>query len=66
MLRKQNKGVSRRSLHIRGMAADLRLPGIKLKALRKAAYDLQMGGVGYYPRSNFVHLDVGQVRFWRG
>ena len=66
MLRQRNKGVSRRSLHMRGMAADIRLPGDKLKTLRKAAFELQKGGVGYYPRSNFVHLDVGNVRFWRG
>jgi uncharacterized protein YcbK (DUF882 family) len=64
-LRKRNRNVSRKSLHIRGKAADIRLPEHKLKILRRAAYQLREGGVGYYPRSNFVHVDVGKVRFWR-
>ncbi len=63
-LRKNNKGVAKKSLHIYGKAVDLRLPGHKLKDLRRAAYRLQAGGVGYYPRSNFVHLDVGRPRYW--
>jgi uncharacterized protein YcbK (DUF882 family) len=65
-LRKENRNVSRKSLHINGKAADIRLPDHKLKILRKAAYQLKGGGVGYYPKSNFVHVDVGRVRFWRG
>jgi uncharacterized protein YcbK (DUF882 family) len=64
-LRKRNRNVSKRSLHIRGKAADIRLPEHKLKILRRTAYQLREGGVGYYPRSNFVHVDVGKVRFWR-
>jgi uncharacterized protein YcbK (DUF882 family) len=64
-LRRRNRNVSKRSLHIRGKAADIRLPEHKLKILRRAAYQLREGGVGYYPRSNFVHVDVGKVRFWR-
>jgi uncharacterized protein YcbK (DUF882 family) len=65
-LRKQKKGVARRSLHIKGKAADIRIPGLSIKEIRKVAYELYGGGVGYYPRSNFVHVDVGRVRFWRG
>lgn len=65
-LRKSNKGVAKKSLHIYGKAADIRLPAVGIKKLRRAAYELQTGGVGYYPKSNFVHIDVGRVRFWRG
>ena len=65
-LRKNNKGVAKKSLHIYGKAADIRLPEVGIKKLRHAAYELQVGGVGYYPNSNFVHIDVGRVRFWRG
>ena len=65
-LRKNNKGVAKKSLHIFGKAADIRLPEVGIKKLRRAAYELQVGGVGYYPRSNFVHIDVGRIRFWRG
>lgn len=63
-LRKSNKGVAKRSMHIHGKAADIRFPEHKVKLLRRAAYELKGGGVGYYPRSNFVHVDVGQVRYW--
>lgn len=65
-LRKSNKAVSRKSMHLFGKAADIRLPSVGVKKLRRVAYELQKGGVGYYPRSNFVHVDVGRVRFWRG
>jgi len=65
-LRKNNNGVAKKSLHIYGKAADIRLPEVGIKQLRRAAYELQTGGVGYYPKSNFVHIDVGRVRFWRG
>jgi len=64
-LRKQKRNVSRKSFHIYGKAADIRLPDHELKILRTAAYKLKGGGVGYYPKSNFVHVDVGRVRFWR-
>jgi uncharacterized protein YcbK (DUF882 family) len=57
-------GVSKNSLHIKGMAVDIRMPGFKLRDLRRAAYELKAGGVGYYPKSNFVHVDVGRVRYW--
>ena len=65
-LRRNNKGVAKKSLHIYGKAADIRMPAVGIKKLRRAAYELQSGGVGYYPNSNFVHIDVGRVRFWRG
>lgn len=63
-LAKQRRGVSHDSLHIQGMAVDVVLPGHELDAVRDAAVALRMGGVGYYPRSGFVHLDVGPVRYW--
>ncbi|OGW24058.1 MAG: hypothetical protein A2X59_12435 [Nitrospirae bacterium GWC2_42_7] len=59
-----SSGVARNSLHIKGMAIDVRLPGHELKTLKRAALDLRGGGVGYYPSSDFVHVDVGRVRYW--
>jgi uncharacterized protein YcbK (DUF882 family) len=64
MLSRHNSGVARNSLHMYGKAVDIRMPGYKLRDLRHAAYDLKLGGVGYYPRSNFVHVDIGKVRYW--
>jgi uncharacterized protein YcbK (DUF882 family) len=63
-LRVKSSGVARRSLHMQGRAIDIRLPGCKLKDLRNAALDLKAGGVGYYARSNFIHIDTGRVRRW--
>ncbi len=63
-LAEQNGGVAKNSMHTHGKAIDIRLPGRKLSDLRTAALSLQMGGVGYYPSSNFVHLDTGHVRTW--
>jgi len=63
-LAEQNGGVAKNSMHTHGKAIDIRLPGRKLSDLRTAALSLQMGGVGYYPSSNFVHLDTGLVRAW--
>ena len=57
-------GVARRSLHMEGKAIDIRLPGVPLADLRDAALSLGAGGVGYYPREQFVHLDTGRVRSW--
>ncbi len=57
-------GVASNSLHIQGKAIDIRLPGVSLKHLRDAALDLKRGGVGYYPASQFVHVDTGRVRRW--
>jgi uncharacterized protein YcbK (DUF882 family) len=59
-----SKGVAKNSLHIQGKAIDIRLPGYELKTLQRAAVDLRRGGVGYYPSSDFVHVDVGRVRYW--
>ena len=57
-------GVASQSLHMVGKAIDIRVPGVKLDHLRGAARSLKLGGVGYYPSSNFVHVDTGRVRFW--
>ncbi|HTP72466.1 MAG TPA: DUF882 domain-containing protein [Burkholderiaceae bacterium] len=57
-------GVAKNSLHTEGRAIDVRLPGVSLADLRDAALSLQAGGVGYYPREQFVHLDTGRVRTW--
>lgn len=57
-------GVARRSLHMDGRAIDVRLPGIPLADLREVALSLRAGGVGYYPREQFVHIDTGPVRNW--
>jgi uncharacterized protein YcbK (DUF882 family) len=57
-------GVASTSLHVAGMAVDIRVPGRPLSALRDAAKALAAGGVGFYPDSNFVHVDVGRVRYW--
>lgn len=64
-LRKKNKGVAEKSLHMSGRAVDVRLQGVPLKKLRDAAKVLRAGGVGYYPKPNFVHVDVRQKpTFW--
>lgn len=65
-LRSASNGVAKHSLHMQGKAIDIRVPGVALSNLRGAALKLQGGGVGYYPKSNFVHLDVGRVRAWGG
>jgi uncharacterized protein YcbK (DUF882 family) len=64
MLRRTHHGVAGNSLHMRGMAIDLRLPDRSLRALHDAAVSLRGGGVGYYPRADFVHVDTGDVRYW--
>ena len=64
MLRRNRGGIARNSYHLKGMAVDVRLPRVPLKSLRDAARKQQRGGVGFYPRSQFVHLDVGRVRSW--
>ncbi|MSO77143.1 MAG: DUF882 domain-containing protein [Alphaproteobacteria bacterium] len=64
MLAYQKDGVAANSLHMYGQAVDIRVPGRSLKLVRNAAVTLQAGGVGYYPRTNFVHVDVGRVRSW--
>jgi uncharacterized protein YcbK (DUF882 family) len=57
-------GVASGSLHVAGMAIDIRVPGRLLRVVRDAAKALRAGGVGYYPDSDFVHVDVGRVRYW--
>lgn len=57
-------GVASHSLHMVGQAIDIRIPGIRLENLRNAARSLKIGGVGFYPDLNFVHVDVGRVRYW--
>lgn len=57
-------GVARRSLHMDGKALDIRIPGTPLADLRDAALSLRAGGVGFYPRDQFVHVDTGRVRSW--
>ena len=52
------------SLHMDGKAIDIRIPGVPLAELRDAAVSLRGGGVGYYPREQFVHVDTGRVRTW--
>jgi uncharacterized protein YcbK (DUF882 family) len=59
-----SRGVARDSQHMNGNAMDIRFPGVPVFQLRQAAYSLNMGGVGFYPRSGFVHLDTGPVRYW--
>jgi len=59
-----DSGVASGSLHMVGQAIDIRVPGVDLEQLRRAARALKLGGVGFYPRSNFVHVDTGRVRFW--
>lgn len=60
------RGVATRSLHMQGKAIDVRLHGVPCGALRDLALSAAQGGVGYYPKSDFVHLDTGRVRAWAG
>jgi uncharacterized protein YcbK (DUF882 family) len=64
MLRKKSNGVARKSQHLLGKAIDVRLRGVDTADLRKAALAQKRGGVGYYQKSDFVHIDTGRVRFW--
>lgn len=63
-LHSASDGVAVHSLHMEGKAIDIRVPGVELAHLRDAAKSLGAGGVGFYPRSDFVHMDVGRVRYW--
>jgi uncharacterized protein YcbK (DUF882 family) len=63
-LRRTTVGVAQHSLHMEGEAVDIRIPGVRTAALRNVALGLHRGGVGYYPESAFVHVDVGRVRRW--
>jgi len=63
-LRRFSHGVAEHSMHIEGKAVDIRMDDVSTREIRQAGLALAMGGVGYYPRSNFVHLDTGRVRHW--
>ena len=63
-LRAHSSGVAEHSLHMQGMAIDIRIPGTSTARLRDAALRLDRGGVGYYAASDFIHVDVGRVRRW--
>ncbi len=63
-LRRQSFGVAEHSLHMQGKAIDVRFPGIDTEHIRECAVELRCGGVGYYAKSDFVHLDTGQYRTW--
>jgi len=65
-LKAQGRGVATRSLHMEGRAIDVRLKGFPTARLRDLALELRRGGVGFYPRSDFLHVDTGRVRFWEG
>lgn len=63
-LARNSSGVAKHSLHMKGMAIDIRVPGMNLRDLRNIARSFKAGGVGYYPKSNFIHVDTGRVRYW--
>lgn len=64
LLRQKSSGVAKRSLHMKGKALDVRITGEKTRNVRDCAISLKSGGVGYYAKSNFVHIDTGRVRTW--
>lgn len=64
MLRSRSSGVASKSQHLLGTAIDVRLRGTDLEVLRDNARSLKLGGVGYYAKSDFVHVDTGRVRYW--
>ena len=63
-LNAKSKGVAKKSLHMRGMASDVALPKRDIGKLREVALSMKRGGVGFYPKSGFIHVDTGRVRFW--
>ena len=63
-LRNKSNGVARKSMHMQGRAIDVRLTDVSTGNLRKAALAMKAGGVGYYKKSNFLHLDTGRFRTW--
>lgn len=66
MLRKKGHQVARESQHTQGTAVDFRIHGVSTEALREFVRGLHLGGVGYYPRTHFIHADTGRVRYWKG
>ena len=64
-LRRRNSAAAKGSFHVKGKAVDIRISGHSARSVRRVALDLKLGGVGYYPRSKYVHIDTGPVRSWR-
>ncbi len=64
-LRRRNSAAVKDSFHVKGKAVDIRIPGHSANSVRRVALGLKQGGVGYYPRSKYVHIDTGPVRTWR-
>ena len=64
VLHRRSRGVASQSLHLFGKAIDIRVPGIRTGELKTLAIELAAGGVGHYPQSDFVHVDIGRVRSW--
>lgn len=64
LLSRSNRAVAKHSLHIEAKAIDIMVPGIRARDVARVARDMQGGGVGYYPRRSFVHVDIGDVRTW--
>jgi len=64
MLRDKGHNVARNSMHTRGKAIDIRLDDVDLQYVKNAALSMKAGGVGYYPKNGFVHIDVGRIRQW--
>jgi len=64
MLRRKSEGVAKNSFHTKAQAIDINLPGTELKNLKKLAHFLRRGGVGYYPKTGFMHIDTGPIRYW--
>ena len=66
LLRKSSSEVAQKSLHMEGKAIDIRITGFSTKKLQQLALANQRGGVGFYARSDFMHVDTGRVRSWVG
>ena len=64
LLVKRSRRAARHSLHVEGQAVDFFIPGVRPREIRQAALKLQYGGIGYYPRADFIHLDCGPFRSW--
>ncbi len=64
-LRKRSSGVAKYSLHMEGRAVDINIPDVPTSDLREMAVSMQAGGVGYYRKAGFVHIDTGNVRYWQ-
>ena len=58
--------MARESQHVQGTVEDFRIRGVETETLREFVRSLRMGGVGYYPRTRFIHGDTGKIRYWQG